>query len=291
MKKFIILLLTALMVNLSVNAQETTKKFGLLQKWSVGLAGGVQTNLHDWNAPQGAIIGVTVNKDINPYYGLTFEGTIGINNKRNWNVKVYNGAQAIDQVTWTLINRWNISNTFWGYNGKPRNFEVEALAGIGCLHEYGSMFWYYFPDGPWLGHPTHFADKRDAIIFKTGLNFNYNFGSKRNWTVTLQPTVIWDLTKRWWATPLTGYGMNYDIIDPEFDNRFNVKKAVFQVMGCITYHFDVTTSKYKMKYERSQEDVNALNNEINDLKAKNTELLNQLSSTTDSIHQIHVVNN
>lgn len=39
MKKFIILLLTALMVNLSVNAQETTKKFGLLQKWSVGLAG------------------------------------------------------------------------------------------------------------------------------------------------------------------------------------------------------------------------------------------------------------
>ncbi len=69
--------------------------------------------------------------------------------------------------------------------------------------------------------------------------------------------------------------LNYDIGDPEFDNRFNVKKAVFQVMGCVLIISIFTTSKYKMKYERSREDVNALNNEINDLKA-NTELMNQL---------------
>lgn len=285
MKKFIILLLTALMVNLSVNAQETPKKFGFLQKWSVGLIAGGQTNLHDWNKAQGAIIGVTLNKEINPYYGLTLESNLGINNKRNWNVKVYNGQQAIDQITWSLINRWNIINTFWGYKGKPRYFEVEVLGGIGYLHEYGSMFWQMFPEGHrWYGHYTHFADERDAFLFKTGLNFNYNFGSKRNWTVTVQPTVIWDLTKRWWATPIMGTEMNMDIIDPEFDNRFNSKKAVFQLMAGVTYHFNVTLPKNKTKHKYTQEEVNALNNEINDLKTKNTELMEQLSNSTDSIH-------
>ena len=87
MKKFIILLITALMVNLSVNAQETSKKFGLLDKWSVGFETAIQTNLHDWNKPQGLILGVTLNKDINPYYGLSVETTIGFNNRKNYNLE------------------------------------------------------------------------------------------------------------------------------------------------------------------------------------------------------------
>jgi len=147
MKKFIILLITALMVNLSVNAQETSKKFGLLDKWSVGFETAIQTNLHDWNKPQGLILGVTINKDINPYYGLSVETTIGFNNRKNYNLEIINADKPIDQITVSLINRWNITNTIYGYNGTPHKFEVEMLVGLGGLHDFGDSFVYLWGPG------------------------------------------------------------------------------------------------------------------------------------------------
>jgi hypothetical protein len=276
MKKFIILLLTALMINLSVNAQETIKRSG----WSVGFETGLQTNLHDWNAPQGAVLGININKDFNPYYGLSFEVTTGINNRRNYHVDIYRGIQAFDQITINLNNRWNILNTFYGYNTN-RKFDVELIAGIGYLRDFGSTGLHIWPvDDYYLGgHWTIYNDARNAFITKTGFNFNYNFN--KNWSVTLQPSIIWDLSKRWELPFNAG---NERFLDKRFNNSFNSMKAVFQVMAGITYNFTSKTSKYKELYKYSQGEVNTLNNEINDLKTKNTELMEQLSNSTDSVH-------
>ena len=281
MKKFIILLITALMVNLSVNAQETSKKFGLLDKWSVGFETAIQTNLHDWNKPQGLILGVTLNKDINPYYGLSVETTIGFNNRKNYNLEIINADKPIDQITVSLINRWNITNTIYGYNGTPHKFEVEMLVGLGGLHDFGDSFVYLWgPGTKFEDHTSHITNQRSAVIAKTGFNLNYNIN--KHWSISAQPSIVWDLSKRWEVIPdwyLFGYGR---IRDERFNNKFNSQKAVFQMMVSATYHINFKKHNNKELCNYSQEEVNTLNNEINDMKKK-TELEGALSNSTDSI--------
>lgn len=281
MKKFIILLITALMVNLSVNAQETSKKFGLLDKWSVGFETAIQTNLHDWNKPQGLILGVTLNKDINPYYGLSVETTIGFNNRKNYNLEIINADKPIDQITVSLINRWNITNTIYGYNGTPHKFEVEMLVGLGGLHDFGDSFVYLWgPGTKFEDHTSHITNQRSAVIAKTGFNLNYNIN--KHWSISAQPSIVWDLSKRWEVIPdwyLFGYGR---IRDERFNNKFNSQKAVFQMMVSATYHINFKKYNNKELCNYSQEEVNTLNNEINDMKKK-TELKGALSNSTDSI--------
>lgn len=281
MKKFIILLITALMVNLSINAQETSKKFGLLDKWSVGFETAIQTNLHDWNKPQGLILGVTLNKDINPYYGLSVETTIGFNNRKNYNLEIINADKPIDQITVSLINRWNITNTIYGYNGTPHKFEVEMLVGLGGLHDFGDSFVYLWgPGTKFEDHTSHITNQRSAVIAKTGFNLNYNIN--KHWSISAQPSIVWDLSKRWEVIPdwyLFGYGR---IRDERFNNKFNSQKAVFQMMVSATYHINFKKHNNKELCNYSQEEVNTLNNEINDMKKK-TELKGALSNSTDSI--------
>lgn len=281
MKKFIILLITALMVNLSVNAQETSKKFGLLDKWSVGFETAIQTNLHDWNKPQGLILGVTLNKDINPYYGLSVETTIGFNNRKNYNLEIINADKPIDQITVSLINRWNITNTIYGYNGTPHKFEVEMLVGLGGLHDFGDSFVYLWgPGTKFEDHTSHITNQRSAVIAKTGFNLNYNIN--KHWSISAQPSIVWDLSKRWEVIPdwyLFGYGR---IRDERFNNKFNSQKAVFQMMVSATYHINFKKHNNKELCNYSQEEVNTLSNEINDMKKK-TELEGALSNSTDSI--------
>lgn len=281
MKKFIILLITALMVNLSVNAQETSKKFGLLDKWSVGFETAIQTNLHDWNKPQGLILGVTLNKDINPYYGLSVETTIGFNNRKNYNLEIINADKPIDQITVSLINRWNITNTIYGYNGTPHKFEVEMLVGLGGLHDFGDSFVYLWgPGTKFEDHTSHITNQRSAVIAKTGFNLNYNIN--KHWSISAQPSIVWDLSKRWKVLPdwyLFGYGRKRDT---RFNNKFNSQKAVFQMMVSATYHINFKKHNNKELCNYSQEEVNTLNNEINDMKKK-TELKGALSNSTDSI--------
>ncbi len=281
MKKFIILLITALMVNLSVNAQEISKKFGLLDKWSVGFETAIQTNLHDWNKPQGLILGVTLNKDINPYYGLSVETTIGFNNRKNYNLEIINADKPIDQITVSLINRWNITNTIYGYNGTPHKFEVEMLVGLGGLHDFGDSFVYLWgPGTKFEDHTSHITNQRSAVIAKTGFNLNYNIN--KHWSISAQPSIVWDLSKRWKVIPdwyLFGYGRKRD---ERFNNKFNSQKAVFQMMVSATYHINFKKHNNKELCNYSQEEVNTLNNEINDMKKK-TELKGALSNSTDSI--------
>lgn len=281
MKKFIILLITALMVNLSVNAQETSKKFGLLDKWSVGFETAIQTNLHDWNKPQGLILGVTLNKDINPYYGLSVETTIGFNNRKNYNLEIINADKPIDQITVSLINRWNITNTIYGYNGTPHKFEVEMLVGLGGLHDFGDSFVYLWgPGTKFEDHTSHITNQRSAVIAKTGFNLNYNIN--KHWSISAQPSIVWDLSKRWKVIPdwyLFGYGRKRDA---RFNNKFNSQKAVFQMMVSATYHINFKKHNNKELCNYSQEEVNTLNNEINDMKKK-IELKGSLSNSTDSI--------
>ena len=88
MKKFIFSILLAFMAVLSINAQTQSNYCGsskFFDNMSVGVVGGIETNLHDWNSPNGAIAGVVINKEITPIIGVTVEANANINGLRNWN--------------------------------------------------------------------------------------------------------------------------------------------------------------------------------------------------------------
>ena len=81
MKK-IITLMIALFAVISMDAQNYAGSSSFLDNWSIGVRGGVQTNLKEWNKPQGAIAGLELNKQLTPLFGLTIEGVTGFNKDR-----------------------------------------------------------------------------------------------------------------------------------------------------------------------------------------------------------------
>ena len=190
MKKFILTMLLALTAVFSVNAQTQSNYAGsskFMDNVSVGVVGGVETNLNQWNWPQGAVAGIVINKEITPVFGVTLEGTTGINNITNWN----NGyrtscSNAFDTWSVMLAGRVNLTNAIWKYNGKPRKFEVETNTGIG----YGNMHHAYHIDGLLWYNPEHLANH---YMCKLGLNLNYNVTDA--WTIALRPAVIYAISE------------------------------------------------------------------------------------------------
>lgn len=213
MKKFIFMMVAVFAMAVSATAQQTnyagSTKF--TDNWSVGVNGGVQTNLHDWNAPQGAVFGITLNKQLTPLFGLTFEANGGVNNRMNWYAgqEHFHNGTIIDQFSVLADGRFNLVNAFWGYKGTPRLFEVEALAGVGYGHGYAIESCDY--------------QKTNALLAKAGLNLNFNLGEKKAWTVYVQPAVEFN-------TSATG--------------QFNCKYAVGQLTAGFVYHFKNSNKKH-----------------------------------------------
>lgn len=213
MKKFIFMMIAVFAMAVSAMAQQTnyagSSKFS--DNWSVSVNGGVQTNLHDWNAPQGATFGVELSKQITPIFGLTFEANAGVNNRMNWysGVSHLHNGTAFDQVSAFADGKFNLMNAFGGYKGTPRLFEIEALAGVGYGHGYASK--------------TSGVAKTDALLAKTGLNLNFNVGKSKAWTITVRPAVVWNVSQ-------TG----------QFDSRF----AVGQLTAGVVYRFKCSNKKH-----------------------------------------------
>ena len=128
MKKSLLLLAGALSLG-SLNAQTTeeqTTKFR--DNWSIGLNGGIVTPLSHsaFFKNARATVGIDLNKQLSPIYGLTFENM--------WSINTFESSAAFDASNLMLLHRINLNNVFCRYKGKPSVFEVEALAGFGWLH-------------------------------------------------------------------------------------------------------------------------------------------------------------
>ena len=253
MKKFILTMLLALTAVFSVNAQAQSNYAQQVDRQvnyagsskftdnvSVGVVGGVETNLNQWNWPHGAVAGIVINKEITPVFGVTLEGTTGINNITNWN----NGyrtscSNAFDTWSVMLAGRVNLTNAIWKYNGKPRKFEVETNTGIG----YGNMHHAYHIDGLW-NDPEHLANH---YMCKLGLNLNYNVTDA--WTIALRPAVIYAISEY--------NGANFD-----------TRTSVAQLTAGIVYHFKTSngTRSFNKAKLYDQAEVDMLNGKINTLQ-------------------------
>lgn len=244
LKIFIVAMMTVIMSSFSMNAEipMTTNYDGnakFTDNWSIGIDEGIQTNLYDWNNPQGGIVGLNLNKQLTPVFGLSLNGYVGFNNTGNWlNSTHFHNKNVTDNIMAFVDGRWNVINTFAGYKGKPRFFEIETVAGFG----YGHFFNNHTVMNDW-----------NSMLFKAGLNLNFNITSDRAWTINVKPVVIWDLTNS----------------GRYASEAINSHYAVFQVTAGVTYNFKSSNKKHYINESPVDYYVNrckALNDKINQLQ-------------------------
>lgn len=261
MKKIFLLAAVAIGA-ISANAQTAIDGSKFFDNWSIGLKGGVATPLDGHNgygSDARPTVGVEIRKQITPVFGLGVEGEAGINTS-TWSFthsstwEPIHSSNAFDNSYVGAFGTVNMMNLFAGYNGTPRVFEIEAVAGAGWLHSY---------------YPKSQGEDGNSFGTKVGLNFNFNLGESKAWTISLKPAIVWNMN---YAARMTTMGAN---------STYNVNHAVAQIDAAITYHFENSngTHSFKSVVPMDEAYVAAINAEVNNLRAQ----VNQASATNAAL--------
>ena len=168
MKKSIILLAFVLGA-FTANAQSVVEGTKFTDNWSVEVNAGAITPLtHSaFFKSMRPGFGVGFSKQLTPIFGLGFQGMGYINTTPS--------KTAFDVSDVSLLGKVNLMNLFASYQGQPRLFEIEAVAGMGWLH------YYVNGDGDQNSWSTRF-----------GLNFNFNLGETKAWTLGIKPAIVYE---------------------------------------------------------------------------------------------------
>lgn len=241
MKKSTLLTIALLSTAFTANAQYNVSGHRFFDNWSIGVDGGMTTNLHDFNTPHGGVAGIQLTKGITPVMSLQMDVTAGFNNWYNWNMS--HSDCTVDNLTAAIMGKVNLMNWIGGYKGKPRVFEISPKAGVGYMH-------YFYPDGTQYDN----ANYRNAGVFKAGIDFDFNVGKQRAWTLSLRPAVILDVVH---ANETTGARTDYyNNSDAQWgcNNTVGFWKnnehgqfshaGVFQLTAGVTYHFRTSNKKH-----------------------------------------------
>lgn len=243
MKKLILIAALALGA-ISAQAQATVEGSKFFDNWSLGLKGGAVTPAKGhsfWQNCRG-IFGLELKKQITPVFGLGVEGEWTVNTS-SWTG--FKSTTALDHQYVGVFGTLNLMNVFAGYKGTPRFFEIEAVAGTGWLHA-------YYP------HSSDIADG-NSWANKAGLNFNFNLGESKAWTISVKPAIVWNMNANCIESNVLGYGAQY-----------NLNHAYVEMEAGVTYHFKNSngTHSFKLAILFDEELVASLNAEINSLRAQ-----------------------
>ena len=243
MKRTIILLACALGI-FTANAQSVVESTKFTDNWSVGINAGAITPLtHSaFFKSMRPAFGVGFSKQLTPNFGLGFQGMGYVNTTRS--------KTAFDVSDVSLLGKVNLMNLFGSYLGTPRVFEIEAVAGMGWLHYYASG------DGDQNSWSTRF-----------GMNFNFNLGESKAWTLGVQPAIVYD--------------MQGDFNRAK--SRFNANNAFFELTAGATYHFKGSNGKHHFTKVRAynQTEIDQLNASINNLRTQ----VNEKNSVVNNANQ------
>ena len=264
MKKFFTLALCAAAM-LTANAQKTVQGSGLFDNWSVGLVGGgVTKTTHNafWKNMR-ATYGVELGKQITPVFGLGFQFLANNNTTASKTV--------FDRSNLSLLGKINFSNLFCGYNGQPRLFEVEGVVGAGWGHDYN--------------HDTEVKGNCNDVNYLTskfGFNFNFNLGEKKAWTVSVKPSIVYNLE--------SGHSHAF--------NAYDVNQSSIELLAGVTYHFkNHNNGQHYMTLLKAydQAEVDGLNAKINDLRSqvsdKDAEINNQKNQIRNLQNELNEARN
>ena len=170
MKKILMTFILCLSV-LFANAQIATQNSNALDNISVGVTAGVSTPL-DFNSifPVNPNVGIKLQKDFTPAFGLQLEGLAILNDNHFSDLKTTVKATNVG-----LNGVLNLSNIFAGYRGTPRVFEISTVTGLGWMHMWN--------------------ESDNFITAKTGLDLAFNIGKKKAHSIVVTPAVYWNLNK------------------------------------------------------------------------------------------------
>ena len=241
MKKMILLSVFALGA-LSINAQtEAVLRGGdFWDNWYVGGRVGGTMNMSGTGFFKSArpAFGLGIGKQWTPIFATEIQGLGYVNTS--------NSRTMFDASDISLLGTMNLMNLFGEYEGIPRTFEIETLAGIGWLH--------YYING---------AEDTNDMSARVGLNLNFNLGESKAWTFSLRPAVAFNLTGQF----------------PEKKVNFDKDDARFELLAGLTYHFMGGNGAHYFTMVPVTDPlvVTAMNEEINDLRelvsVKNVELV------------------
>lgn len=242
MKKIILIAALALGV-ISAQAQVTVEGSKFSDNWSIGLKGGAVTPAKGgsfWQNCRG-IFGLELKKQITPVFGLGVEGEWTVNTSSWTGLK---SATAVDHQYVGVYGTLNLMNVFAGYKGAPRFFEIEAVAGTGWLHSY---------------YLHSQAQDGNSWANKAGLNFNFNLGEAKAWTISVKPAIVWNMNNN----AINANGLGYEA-------QYNLNHAYVELEAGVTYHFKNSngTHSFKVATLMDEDLVASLNAEINSLRAQ-----------------------
>lgn len=232
MKKFIAVTVACLTCS-GIYAQRAYEGVNLGDNWSIGIHAGVTTPLtHSAFFPNmRATWGLGIGKQLTPFFGMGVEAMTSINTTAS--------KTAFDNTNVSLLTSVNLSNLFAGYWGTPRLFEIETVAGLGWLH--------YAQNGD---------GDRNSISSKLGLNFNFNLGEAKAWTIGIKPALVYDLNAC-----------------GERNVGFNANRAAWEITAGLKYHFRCSNGKHHISFAKlyDQAEVDALNEQVNNLRQTNVD--------------------
>ena len=257
MKRFVLALALALSL-VAAQAQVTVAGSKFTDNWSFTLKGGAVSPLQHyafWPSAR-AMFGAELRKQVTPVLGLGVEGEWSINTSSWFEEPAYIGlphsATMIDHQLVGGFATLNIANAISGYKGVPHFVDVEGVLGLGWGHGYktGTMM---DDEGLEVKIPD-----QNSWYTKAGLNINMNLGQSKAWTVALKPAIVYNMGKS--ATQST--------------NCFNANYAFVEMQAGVTYHFGNSNGEHYMTLcdrQYTQADIDALNAEINALRARQPE--------------------
>jgi len=227
-------------VSANVHAQIATENAKLLDNTFISFEGGVATPLaFDAVFPVNPTVGLAFGKWFTPVWGAEIEGTAwfgshvygGTNARVNFNS---NGNFNAIRGTYVGVNGLlNLTNLLADYQGTPRSFELGLVSGIGWVHGY---------------RPNTNDRYNNALGAKTGLDLAFNLGAKKAHTISIRPSVLWNLSQ-----PGTSMGTL----------AFNKLGAQLYLGVAYTYHIKTSNGTHNFKTY----DVGAMINEISRLNA------------------------
>lgn len=252
MKKIIFMMLMAFSA-VVVNAQTAVQTSKVFDNTFIGVEGGVSTPLTFDNVfPLNSTVTLRVGKLFTPVVGAEVEGTTWFGSRAGYADRFDGYTHNAFRGLYVGLNGLvNLTNLFYGYNGSPRIFEVSAVAGPGWIHTFT---------------PNNGDKYHNHLGAKTGLNLAFNLGKTKAHTLSINPSVLWNL-----SVPGNKYGQL----------AFNNKGAELYIGVGYTYHFKTSNGTHHFKVY----DVGALNDEINRLneelakKPKQVEVVKQVVTT------------
>lgn len=227
MKKIVASLVLCMAV-IAANAQKAVEGNKFTDNWSVGFnAGGTTPLTHcAFFKNMRAVLGVGLDKQVTPVLGLGFEAMTSINTTPS--------RTAFDNTNLSVLGTLNLSNLFGGYAGAPRLFEVETVAGIG-----------------WLHYAVNGESDLNSMSSKLGLNFNFNLGEEKAWTLAFKPALVYDMSA-----------------DGTDNVCFNANRAAWEFTAGLKYHFSCSNGKHYFTIVKpyNQSEIDALNDQINNMR-------------------------